>query len=113
MFGISFSEILLITVIAVIVFGPEQLPTIARKLGSIVRDIQQFRSNVTNQLYTQSGIEDLQELKNQLTDAVNEIRGSVSDDISYLNERDIVYQEIELFYQPELDFNSQPELFDE
>ncbi|MDD3267375.1 MAG: Sec-independent protein translocase protein TatB [Burkholderiales bacterium] len=113
MFGISFSEIILISIIAVIVFGPEQLPTIAKKLGSFIREIRNFRSNITNQIYEQTGIENLQELKEQLHDAVNQIRGSVENNTSYINESNIIYQEIDLFIQPELDFDRQPELFDE
>lgn len=113
MFGISFSEIILISIISVVVFGPEQLPTIARKLGSFVREVRNFRSNITNQIYEQTGIEDLHDLKEQLSDAVKQIRGSVENNHDFTNESDIIYQEIDLFIQPELDFDRQPELFDE
>ena len=41
MFGLSATEILAILAVALIVFGPKQLPKIGRRLGSILRE---FRS---------------------------------------------------------------------
>lgn len=40
MFGLGFSEVLVICVVALIVFGPERLPSVARTMG---RSLAEFR----------------------------------------------------------------------
>jgi sec-independent protein translocase protein TatB len=41
-FDISFGEILLIGIVALVVLGPERLPTVARTLGALVARAQRF-----------------------------------------------------------------------
>lgn len=118
MFGISFSELLLIFVIALVVFGPEQLPTIARKIGGFLGSIKRLQKNVSDQIYQQTGMEQLNQLKEELNSAVHQIRTSLKDtdyetEFYQKNEREFITQEINFLYQPELDFDRQPELFDE
>lgn len=116
MFGISFSELLLIFIIALVVFGPEQLPVIARKLGTLIGSVRKFQQNISNQLYQQTGIEQIEQLKEELNSAVTQIRSSfytTQNNPSMLSEREFFQQEMHFMYQPELDFNYQPELFDE
>lgn len=114
MFGISFSEFILIGVVAVIVFGPEQLPIIARKSGEIFANIRNTRRKVSEQFYSQLGIDELNQLKEELTQTVEEIRQTVNLSNHYeYSEQLSEHFNYEIYYQPELDFNSQPELFDE
>ncbi len=40
MFGIGFSEIVVIVVIALLVLGPERLPSLARVIGRGIRDLK-------------------------------------------------------------------------
>lgn len=55
MFGISFGEIALIFLVALIVFGPEKLPEISRSLGRIAgefrRNADRFRRDFYNSVY--------------------------------------------------------------
>ncbi|MFH1360471.1 MAG: twin-arginine translocase TatA/TatE family subunit [Candidatus Omnitrophota bacterium] len=39
MFGLGFSEILLILIVVLLLFGPDKLPKIARDLGSALRKL--------------------------------------------------------------------------
>lgn len=118
MFGISFSELLLIFIIALVVFGPEQLPIIARKAGHLLGSIKRLQNNLSEQLYQQSGLEQINQLKDELNSTVNQIKNSlnisnINNNLNEANERDVAMQELNFFYQPELDFDKQPELFDE
>ncbi len=40
MFGLGFSEILVLAVLALILLGPEQLPDVARKIGRFVNELK-------------------------------------------------------------------------
>lgn len=46
MFGIGFTELIIIVVIALIVLGPERLPEVARQLGTFVRDLRRMYNNL-------------------------------------------------------------------
>ena len=46
MFDISFSELTLIAVVALVVIGPERLPAVARTMGKWVGKMQRFVSTV-------------------------------------------------------------------
>lgn len=114
MFGISFGELIIIAIVAVITFGPEQLPIIAKKLGQIVAYFKNTKNNITEQIYQHVGIDEFNQLKNDISQTVDEIRGSLNLNQHYEYSESIAnYSLDEFLYQPELDFDSQPELFDE
>ncbi len=114
MFGISFSEFILIGIIAIIVFGPEQLPSIAKKSGQLFAYFRNTRNKMSEQVYSQLGINDFNKLKQELTQTVDEIKHSITTHNSYdYTERLSKHYNYQLLYQPELDFDYQPELFDE
>jgi|UniRef100_A0A7C3WRM5 hypothetical protein len=51
MFGISFEELLVLMILALILFGPEKLPEYAEKLGRLVAKLRQSSQEVTRQFY--------------------------------------------------------------
>ncbi len=116
MFGISFSEILLIIIISLLIFGPEQLPEIAAKAGRVVALLRKFTINLKSQLYEQTGMsqidgirQEMQQTFNQLKNQIQPLEHKIND---YRDEGDFLYSEYQFLYQPELDFEQQPELFD-
>lgn len=115
MFGINFSEILLIFVIALIAFGPKQIPQIASKLGALIFSLRQYINKTKQEFYQQSGFNELNNTHQNLINTYNNIRGNISLNQSFeLSENSFsLFNEEEMFYQPELDFARQPELFDE
>ena len=46
MFDMGFAEMVIIAIVALVVIGPERLPTVARKAGAYVARIRRFVSNV-------------------------------------------------------------------
>lgn len=119
MFGISFSEILLIIVIALLIFGPEQLPIIATKIGRLVSTLRNLSSNLRQQFYEQSGLNQFESVRQEMQTALQQLKQQIqlpsttpqNDD--FLTENEFMVHEYQFFYQPELDFERQPELFDE
>jgi sec-independent protein translocase protein TatB len=55
MFDIGAPEVLVLAVIAVIVFGPERLPQLARKAAKALRYVRQMAGNAQNQLKSELG----------------------------------------------------------
>lgn len=121
MLGISFSEILLILIVALVVFGPEQVPSIAANIGKSLACLRQLSFNLRQQLYQQTGLKQIDNLRQEMQSTLNDIKQHFTPHspdhsqqlMSNLNEQQMLYQDFYFFYQPELDFEHQPELFDE
>ncbi|GAB3662314.1 hypothetical protein GCM10027596_23510 [Nocardioides korecus] len=57
MFGIGLPELAVIMVVAVIVFGPDKLPDLARQAGRMVRQLRTLADSAQNQLREELGPE--------------------------------------------------------
>ena len=55
MFGIGVPEMLVIAMVAMIVFGPDKLPELARQFGGFVRTVKQMAENAKNDLGREMG----------------------------------------------------------
>jgi sec-independent protein translocase protein TatB len=93
MFDFSFAEMLVVGIVALLVIGPERLPTVARKAGTYVARLRRFVSNVRSDVEREFRTDELQRmLKAQqdelqsLKEVVNETRhdadlGSIKQDV--------------------------------
>ncbi len=57
MFNLDWSEVLVLLVLAVVIFGPERLPDVARKAGRIVRYLRTIANDATGRLQAELGPE--------------------------------------------------------
>ena len=57
MFGIGLPELAVIMVVAVIVFGPDKLPDLARQAGRLVRQLRSLADSAQDQLREELGPE--------------------------------------------------------
>lgn len=113
MFGISFSEIVLILVIALLILGPKQLPQIASKIGLLIFSIKKYFNSLKNELYQQTGISEIYATKHELINTYSAIKQNISfPQRIETEEYDSFWETEPQLYQPELDFDRQPELFD-
>jgi sec-independent protein translocase protein TatB len=69
-FGFSFSELLMICVVALIAVGPKKLPGMLHSLGQFIRKMR----NMTNDVRNQTGIDQLLRAEG-LHGGLNELRG--------------------------------------
>lgn len=77
MFDISFSELLLIGIIALIVLGPERLPKVARTVGHLFGRAQRYVSEVKTDIEREINLDEVKSIKNQVKDAAESVRASV------------------------------------
>lgn len=57
MFGLSFGEILVLGVMALILIGPKQLPEVARNIGRFMNDLKRATEGLTADLKKQAKVE--------------------------------------------------------
>lgn len=84
MFDISFTEIMVIAVVALIVVGPERLPKVARTLGHLLGRVRRYVSNVKKDIQQEMEVEELNELHTSMQNAAHSIKNSVRDEASEL-----------------------------
>lgn len=70
MFGIGFSELLLISVVALIVVGPERLPKVARTLGTWVGRLNRYVAQVKADIDREMHMEELRNVQQSMKDSV-------------------------------------------
>ena len=63
MFDVSFSELLLVALVALVVLGPQRLPEVARGAGRLVGRVRGFVANVKQDLDRELHTHELSELR--------------------------------------------------
>lgn len=77
MFDISFTEILVIAVVGLVVIGPERLPKVARTLGHLFGRAQRYANDVKNDIQREIELEELKKWKASVEGAARSIEDSV------------------------------------
>lgn len=77
MFDISFSELLVIVVVALLVIGPEKLPKVARTLGAYAGRMQRFVAQVKDEVNREVRFEELQKLQQEVKSATLAAESSI------------------------------------
>ena len=79
MFDVSFTELLVIGVVALVVIGPERLPKVARTVGHLVGRAQRYVNDVKSDIQREVELDDLRKLKDQMQDAAQSVKTSLAD----------------------------------
>ncbi|MDE2117265.1 MAG: twin-arginine translocase subunit TatB [Betaproteobacteria bacterium] len=103
MFGVDFSELIVILVVALIVIGPERLPRVARTLGLLWGRAQRYVNGVKADIAREMSIEEFRRLQQKMNQevlgaeqAANQITQTLNQQVQQVNSA-IVQQD-----QPEL-----------
>ncbi len=72
MFDVSFSELLVIAVVALLVIGPEKLPKVARTVGAFVGRMQRYMSQVKDEVNREMRFEELKNLQQEIKQTVEQ-----------------------------------------
>lgn len=63
MFDIGFSELIVIAVVALVVIGPERLPTVARTIGALLGRLNRYVADVKSDVEREMRLEDMKKLR--------------------------------------------------
>lgn len=74
MFDISWTEFLLIGIVALIVIGPKELPAVMRSLGQWTRKIRSLAADFQNQFHEAMREAEMADLKKQVDDMAADIK---------------------------------------
>ena len=74
MFDISWTEFLLIGVVALIVIGPKELPAVMRSLGQWTRKIRSMAADFQNQFHEAMREAEMADLKQQVDDMASSVK---------------------------------------
>jgi len=93
MFDISFSELLVIGAIALIVIGPARLPGVARTVGHLLGRAQRYVNDVKADIRREVELDELRKLKEQMDAAAQDVQTSVQAGEAALRETQATLQE--------------------
>jgi len=74
MFDISWTEFLLIGIVALIVIGPKELPTVMRTMGQWTRKVRSMAADFQNQFHEAMREAEMADLKKQVDDIAQDIK---------------------------------------
>ena len=80
MFNIGFPELLIIVAIALIVFGPNKLPELARAFGKAMREFKKATEEVKESFEAET--KDLDELKSTLAEEREKFLAGLTEEVS-------------------------------
>ena len=85
MFDVGFSELVLISIVALLVFGPERLPGLARQIGSWIGATKRFVNSVRADIESELGSEELKRMLNEQQSEISKLKGMISDTQAQVN----------------------------
>lgn len=86
MFDVSFSEMMVIAIVALIVIGPEKLPKVARTVGALIGRMQRYVATVKEEVDRETRFAELQELQEEIKRGVESTRASVAQSVQGLDQ---------------------------
>ena len=94
MFDVSFSELLVIAFVALIVIGPEKLPKVARTLGALVGRMQRYLAEVKEEVNREARFEELQQLQNEIKQSSHKAQAKAQRKVGELTQQ-LDFQELD------------------
>ncbi len=81
MFDVGFAELLLLSIVGLLVLGPERLPRVARTLGGFARKARSSWANLKHTIEAEIRAEELKEplkhFENEIKSTVNSVKSGV------------------------------------
>ena len=82
MIDLGLTKIALIGAVALVVIGPERLPTVARMAGTLFGRAQRYISDVKSQVNREMQMEELRKMQDNIVNAASNLNKTVTQDIA-------------------------------
>lgn len=79
MFDVGFSELVVIGLVALIVFGPEELPRVARTAGHLLGKLRRYVADVKADISREMELADLKRVQEEVRQTATELQNSIND----------------------------------
>ncbi len=77
MFDISFSELFLIGIVALVVIGPERLPRVARAFGLMVGRAQRYVNDIKVELQREANLEEIKKMQEEARESAMKLEAAL------------------------------------
>lgn len=77
MFDVSFGELLIIAIVALVVIGPEKLPKVARTLGLLAGRMQRYVSTIKADVSRELQMQELQKMQQEVRQGVAAVESGI------------------------------------
>ncbi len=81
MFDVSFAELMVIAVVALIVIGPERLPKVARTLGLLAGRMQRYVSTIKADVERELQAQELQKIQSDVRQEIASIESELEQEV--------------------------------
>src|SRR3569623_258917 len=78
MFGVGWTEMLLVGVVALVVIGPKDLPVVMKQLGKVVGTIRRMGSEFQRELNKTTGLDQLTDLRRSITEPLKQTAAEIT-----------------------------------
>lgn len=96
MFDFSFTELLVVGAVALVVLGPEKLPKVARTVGHLVGRLQRYVNDVKRDINREVELDELRRLRAEMDEAARSVESSARDHLtSVRGEFDAIGKDVE------------------
>lgn len=85
MFDISFAELIVIGIVALVVIGPERLPAVARTVGYFLGRARRYVERVKHDLHEEMELDSFRKLRDSVHETVNSFEGSVRKEMNEIH----------------------------
>lgn len=72
--NLGMTEILIILLVALLLFGPRKLPELGRSLGQNIREFQRGAKNIREEFERSADVKEFKEIKEELSKPLEELR---------------------------------------
>jgi sec-independent protein translocase protein TatB len=86
MFDLSFFELMVVGVVALVVIGPEKLPKVARMLGTLTGRAQRYMAQVKEEVNREGRFSDLQDLQDEIKAGVDQAQNVMQREMGEVEE---------------------------
>lgn len=81
MFDIGFTELMIISLVALVVVGPERLPRVARTVGHLLGRMQRYVTDVKSDINREIQLDELKNLRSEVQQAAQKLETSVNEEV--------------------------------